>query len=109
MKVEALNRWGGITGAVDDEVSRWLAGLEDTTYNKLVAVGLATSHAALKVATGTVKPARSSTITLPGALTSSPARRFGWRKPGGIWSRSSGQTSCWGKSPKVMPMNTGVT
>src|SRR5262249_3054699 len=29
-----------ITGVVDDEVSRWLAGLEDEVYSRLAAVGL---------------------------------------------------------------------
>src|SRR5262249_46788167 len=40
VKVEALIGQT-ITGAVDDEVSRWLAGLDSETYRRLVAVGLA--------------------------------------------------------------------
>jgi hypothetical protein len=40
VKVEALIGQA-ITGTVDDEVSRWLAGLDSETYRRLVAVGLA--------------------------------------------------------------------
>ncbi len=39
VKVEALVG-RGISGAIDDEVSRWLASRDDATYAKLVAVGL---------------------------------------------------------------------
>jgi integrase len=40
VKVEALVAQT-ITGVVDDEVSRWLAGLDTVMYGRLVAVGLA--------------------------------------------------------------------
>ena len=39
VKVEALIGWS-ITGVADDEVSRWLAGLESEMYGRLAAVGL---------------------------------------------------------------------
>jgi integrase len=43
VKVESLIG-GMITGSTDDETSRWLAGLDDRTYSKLTAVGLAKSR-----------------------------------------------------------------
>lgn len=39
LKVEALIG-GGITGHLDDEVSRWIAGLNQTMHGRLAAVGL---------------------------------------------------------------------
>jgi integrase len=44
-KIEALIG-KSITGVVDDEVSRWLAGLDAEMYGRLVAVGLVTPRAA---------------------------------------------------------------
>ncbi len=40
LKVESLIT-GAITGSIDDETARWLAGLEEFMYGRLVAVGLA--------------------------------------------------------------------
>jgi integrase len=40
VKVESLVTARLTKGAMDDETARWAAGLEDRTYNKLVAVGL---------------------------------------------------------------------
>jgi integrase len=45
VKVEALIS-KNITGVVDDEVSRWLAGLDAEMYGRLVAVGLVPPRAA---------------------------------------------------------------
>src|SRR6266496_1429236 len=39
LKLEALIG-GGITGSVDDETSRWFAGLDDKMHARLAAVGL---------------------------------------------------------------------
>ncbi len=39
VKVESLIAQG-ITGSIDDEVSRWLAGLDDLMHARLAAVGL---------------------------------------------------------------------
>ena len=39
VKLEALVG-AGITGSMDDETSRWLAGLDDRTHGRLAAVGL---------------------------------------------------------------------
>ena len=33
----------GITGVVDDETASWLTGLDDSMYDKLAGVGLASS------------------------------------------------------------------
>ncbi len=43
VKLQALIG-GRICGVVDDEVSRWLRDMDDATYSKLVAVGLAPSR-----------------------------------------------------------------
>lgn len=50
VRIEALVGQG-ITGAVDDETSRWLAALDDKTYARIAAVGL-------------VKPRNRTAVTL---------------------------------------------
>jgi integrase len=51
LKVEALIG-STITGSVDDEVSRWLAGLPDSLHNRLAAVGLVKPRNASNAALG---------------------------------------------------------
>jgi integrase len=52
VKVEALVG-GAITGALDDEVSRWLADRDDGIYGRLVAVGLTKPRTPARTALGT--------------------------------------------------------
>jgi integrase len=51
LKVESLIG-GTITGSVDDEVSRWLAGLPDSLHDRLAAVGLVKPRNASNAALG---------------------------------------------------------
>lgn len=48
VKIESLIG-AGITGSMDDETSRWLAGLEDATHDRLAAAGLVTTRQSLRL------------------------------------------------------------
>ncbi len=69
MRVESLVS-AAITGSMDDETSRWLAGLDDRTHGRLAAVGLVTPRERGNATLGKLLGAFFDTLAVkPGTAT----------------------------------------
>lgn len=104
VKLESLIA-AGITGSMDDETARWVAGLDDKMHARIAAVGLAKPR----------QPAGAKTLGpfidgyLAGRNDIKPNTRIGLGQARRTSSRSSGRTSHLRKSPKATRRNTGDT
>lgn len=87
VRVESLVS-AAITGSMDDETSRWLAGLDDRTHGRLAAVGLVTPRERDNATLGKLLGAFFDTLAVkPGTATTYKQTRraltehFGHGKP----------------------------